>query len=129
MEDHKNSAENHETLTKQTTVPQQTQEDGYTSEDIEKGKTMAGLSYLLFFLPLIACPDSKYGRFHANQSLLLLITGIAGNVILGVIPVIGWMLMPVFGIGVLALGIMGLINGFGGKAKRLPIIGKFTVLK
>lgn len=129
MEDHKNSAENHEMLNKQTTVPQQTQEDGYTSEDIEKGKTMAGLSYLLFFLPLIVCPDSKYGRFHANQSLLLLITGIAGNVILGIIPVIGWMLMPVFGIGVLALGIMGLINGFGGKAKRLPLIGKFDILK
>lgn len=129
MEDHNNSTENRETLTKQTTTPQQTLEDGYTPEDIEKGKTMAGLSYLLFFLPLIACPDSKYGRFHANQSLLLLITGIAGNIILGIIPVIGWMLMPVFGIGVLVLGIMGLINGFGGKAKRLPIIGKFTILK
>lgn len=129
MEDHNNSTENRETLTKQTTTPQQTQEDGFTPEDIEKGKTMAGLSYLLFFLPLIACPDSKYGRFHANQSLLLLITGIAGNIILGIIPVIGWMLMPVFGIGVFVLGIMGLINGFGGKAKRLPIIGKFTILK
>jgi hypothetical protein len=39
------------------------------------------------------------------------------------------MLMPVFGLGVLALGIMGLINGFGGKAKRLPLIGKFSILK
>lgn len=101
----------------------------YMPEDIEKGKTMAGLSYLLFFLPLIVCPESKYARFHANQALLLLILGIAGNVILGIIPVIGWMIMPVFGIGVLLLGIMGLVNGFGGKAKRLPLIGKFDILK
>lgn len=101
----------------------------YASEDVEKNKIMAGLSYLLFFLPLIACPESKYARFHANQSLLLLLLALAGNVILGVIPVIGWMLLPVFGIGVLALGIMGLVNGFGGKAKRLPLIGHFDIFK
>jgi hypothetical protein len=39
------------------------------------------------------------------------------------------MLMPIFGVVVLALGIIGLINGFGGKAKRLPLIGRFTILK
>jgi uncharacterized membrane protein len=60
---------------------------------------------------------------------LLLITGIAGNLILGAIPILGWMLLPIFGIGVLVLGIMGLINGFSGKAKQLPIIGKFTIIK
>lgn len=107
----------------------QGKDNSYTPEDIEKGKTMAGLSYLLFFLPLIVCPESKYAKFHANQALLLLILGIAGNVILGIIPVIGWMLMPSFGIGVLVLGIMGLVNGFGGKAKRLPLIGTFNILK
>lgn len=101
----------------------------YTPEDVEQNKTMAGLAYFIFFLPLIACPQSKYARFHANQALILLILGVAGNVILGIIPIIGWILMPFFGIGVLILGIMGLINGFGGKAKELPIIGKFTILK
>lgn len=59
----------------------------------------------------------------------IFIVGIVGNVILGIIPVIGWMLMPIFGLGILVLGIMGLINGFGGKAKELPLIGKFTILK
>ncbi len=106
-----------------------TEQNIYTPEDIEKNKTMAGLAYLLFFLPLITCPESGYAKFHANQALILLIVGIAGNVILGIIPVIGWMLMPIFGIGVLILGIMGLVNGFGGKAKRLPLIGKFDILK
>ncbi len=105
------------------------QEIIYSSEDIQKNKTMAGLAYVLFFLPLIACPESGFARFHANQALVLLIVGIAGNVILGIIPIIGWILMPFFGIGVLILGIMGLVNGFGGKAKRLPLIGKFTIIK
>lgn len=98
-------------------------------EDIENNKVMAGLSYFLFFLPLIVCPESGYAKFHANQSLLLLIAGVVGNVILGIIPVLGWMLMPVFGIGILILGIIGLINGFGGKAKPLPLIGRFSIIK
>lgn len=127
MTEQKNNLENQEPVTASETTP--VQENTYSIEDIEQGKTMAGLSYLLFFLPLVACPESRYAKFHANQALLLLVTAIAGNVILGFIPVIGWMLMPIFGICVLALGIMGLINGFGGKAKRLPLIGKFTILK
>jgi uncharacterized membrane protein len=101
----------------------------YMQEDIENNKVMAGFSYFLFFLPLIVCPESGYAKFHANQSLLLLIAGVVGNVILGIIPVLGWMLMPVFGIGILILGIIGLINGFGGKAKPLPLIGRFSIIK
>ncbi|MDF2486437.1 MAG: putative rane protein [Herbinix sp.] len=114
---------------KNADTSQQTQNYSYTIDDIEKGKTMAGLSYLLFFLPLLVCPESRYARFHANQSLLLLITTIAGNVILSIIPIIGWMLLPLFAVIVLVLAVMGLINGFGGKAKQIPIVGKFTIIK
>jgi uncharacterized membrane protein len=104
-------------------------QDAFDSEDIAKNKTMAGLAYIIFFLPLIACPDSRYGKFHANQALLLFIAAIAGNIVLGIIPIIGWILMPIYALGIFVLAIMGLINGFGGKAKRLPILGKFTILK
>ena len=99
------------------------------SADIEKNKTMAGLAYLLFFLPLLVCPDSKFGKFHANQALLLWIAAIAGNVVLSIVPVIGWVLMPIFGLGITVLGVMGLIAGFQGKAKRLPLIGKFDLIR
>ena len=100
----------------------------FDEADIQKqNHGRAGLYSL--FLPLIACPDSKFGRFHANQGLLLLILGFAGGIILSIIPIIGWILLPLFYILVLILGIMGLINGFGGKAKALPVIGKFRLLK
>lgn len=98
-------------------------------EDIEKNKTMAGLAYFIFFLPLIAAPESKFAKFHANQGLLLLILGIGGNIILGMIPILGWLLMLPFGVFVLVLGVMGLMNGFGGKVKELPLIGKFRIIK
>lgn len=101
----------------------------FDPQDIEKNKTLAGLAYILFFLPLLACPDSQFGRFHANQGLLLLILALGGNMVLMIIPIIGWMLIPVFALGILILAIMGLVNGFGGKAKHLPIIGKLRLIK
>lgn len=111
------------TQTQESTIPI------FDPEDIEKNKTMAGLAYIFFFLPLLACPDSQFGRFHANQGLLLLILALGGNMILMIIPIIGWMLMPIYALGILILAIMGLVNGFSGKAKNLPIIGKFRLLK
>ena len=107
----------------------QEQTSTFEQADIEKNKTMAGLAYLIFFLPLLVCPDSKYARFHANQALLLFIVAIAGNIILGIIPIVGWILMPIYAVVIFVLAIMGLINGFGGKAKRLPVFGKYDILK
>jgi uncharacterized membrane protein len=103
--------------------------EAFDKADIEKNKTMAGLAYLLFFLPLVTCPDSPFGRFHANQGLLLLIFGIGGSIILTIIPVLGWILLPFFGIFYFVLIIMGLVNGLNGKAKELPLIGKYRILK
>jgi uncharacterized membrane protein len=101
----------------------------FDQADIEKNKTIAGLSYIIFFLPLLACPDSKYGRYHANQALILFILSVAGSIILSIIPIIGWLLLPLFSIGILVFAILGIVNGIGGKAKELPIIGKFKLLK
>lgn len=101
----------------------------YDAADIEKNKTMAGLAYILFFLPLIACPDSHYAKFHANQGLLLTILIVAGSIILGVIPIIGWIIMPFFYIITTIWVIIGLINGLNGKAHEVPLIGKFRIIK
>jgi uncharacterized membrane protein len=97
--------------------------------DIEKNKTVAGIGVIIFFLPLLACPDSKYGRFYANQGLLLFILSLAGSLILSLIPFIGWILLPIFYILITILGILGLVNGLSGKAKELPVIGKFRLIK
>lgn len=101
----------------------------YDVQDIEKNKVIAGLAYLIFFLPLLACPDSKYGRFHSNQALLLFITSVGGTIILSIIPILGWILIPFYSIAIMVFVILGLVNGIGGKAKELPVIGKFRLLK
>ncbi|SCG84286.1 hypothetical protein DW1_2726 [Proteiniborus sp. DW1] len=101
----------------------------FEQEDIEKNKVMAGLAYIIFFLPLLACPDSKFAKYHANQGLILLIVSFAGSIILSLIPIIGWLLLPIFTVVVFIFAIIGLVNGLGGKVKELPIIGKYKILK
>ena len=101
----------------------------FTQEDIEKNKVISAFAYLIFFLPLIVCPASPFGKFHANQGLLLLITCIAGSIILSIIPIIGWIALPLFSLAVFIIGIMGLIHTLNGKAKELPIIGRYRIIK
>ena len=84
MSEINNNLHNQEVSNKQVTN-NEIIEETFDPADIEKNKTMAGLAYLIFFLPLIVCPDSKYGKFHANQGLLLLITSIVGTVVLSII--------------------------------------------
>ncbi len=114
--------------------------NNYSQDDINKNKIFAVLSYLwiLFFLPLVACPDSKFGRFHANQGLVLLLAGAIGGFVMGIIvlvlsmiglAIVGFILMSLFGLIDLILVILGIVNAATGKAKELPIIGRITLIK
>ncbi len=101
----------------------------FTNEDIEQNKLISALAYIIFFLPLVAAQDSAFGRFHANQGLLLLIVGFVGNFVLTIIPVIGWLLIPFFTLFIFVLALMGFVNTINGKAKELPIIGSYQLIK
>jgi uncharacterized membrane protein len=113
--------------------------EDFDEEDIRQNKTMAGLAYILFFLPLIVCKDSKFGRFHANQGLLLLILSVLGYAVISIITslliTITWrsfglisLLYNIYGLFILALVVYGAVNGLNGKAKELPVIGKFRII-
>jgi uncharacterized membrane protein len=110
-------------------VEQQENENIYTAEDIEKNKVISGLAYIIFFLPLIVCPSSPFGKFHANQGLLLFITSVLGSIILSLIPFIGWILLPLFSLAIFVFVIIGLVGAINGKAQQLPIIGKYRIIK
>jgi uncharacterized membrane protein len=103
-------------------------EKNYTPEDIEKNKVVAAIAYAIFFLPLLVDKDSEFGKFHANQGLLLLIVSLIGNAVL-TISIVGILLVPVLNILLLVLFIMGVINAINGQAKELPVIGKYRLLK
>jgi uncharacterized membrane protein len=119
--------------------------------DANANKVYGILAYLgiLVLVSIFAAPkESRYSRFHANQGLILVIVDIGGSVAIGIITAIlgiiataslGVLAIPfaiiigllwfVYGAGVLALVIIGIINAAKGVQKPLPVIGKFTILK
>lgn len=117
----------------------------FDKNDIEKNKVLCAVSYIsiLFFLPLVACPESRFGKFHANQALILLIAsaiiGAAGGTItqiwwaLPFLPdfiktIVGSALSFVFWAVPVAGMVFGIVNAAQGKAKELPLIGKFNLV-
>ena len=102
----------------------------YSPEDISSNKVFAILSYfgLLFLVAIIAAPNSKFAKFHANQGLVLFIADLIICAV-AVIPFIGWIVSSVGGVACLVLSIIGIINAAQGNAKELPIIGKYRILK
>ncbi len=91
-----------------------------------ESKLWAFIGYLgiLCLLPLLLKKDDGFAHFHAKQGLVLLILGVIISVI-GVIPLLGW-LIGFFGmILMVVLWIIGIINALTGKQKALPLIGQF----
>lgn len=112
----------------------------FDPKDIQNNKVMSGFGYLIFFLPLIVMKDSKFARFHANQILLLLasqvVLGLVGGILMGIFGMLGlgifvglvafvmWILLLILEV----LAIINMIGAFQGKAKRIPVIGKMTII-
>lgn len=106
----------------------------FDSQDIAANKVICGLSYLgiLFFLPLVACPNSAFGRFHANQGLLLFVGDIALVSIsrmFGFLPIIGSLISSAIGLLLLVLIIVSMVNAFQGYAREIPGIGHIRLIK
>ena len=98
--------------------------------DIEKNKIYAALAYLgfLFFLPLVCCPESPYGKFHANQGLMQCFLLLASSLI-NVIPFVGWVVALVGYAAYFVFLVLGIISALNGESKPLPLIGGFQIIK
>ena len=97
--------------------------------DIDQNKMFAALAYIVFFIPLLACNDSPFGRYHANQGLVLLIAAAIIRVVGSIIPFIGWfIILPLGGIFIFVLMIIGFMNAIRGDCKPLPVIGSIKLI-
>ena len=113
----------------------------FDKADIEQNKVMGVLAYLswLVLIPIFAAKGSKFARFHANQGLVLAITEIAWWIVQGILSSvlysISWRLgfistiLGLVNIVFLVLLVIGIMNAANGRAKELPVIGKFKILK
>ena len=109
----------------------------FDQNDIQQNRVMGVLSYLsiLVLIPLFAARESPFARFHCNQGIVLALAEVILSFavrIFGRLPLVGWIIRLVGGLGGLALfvfAIMGIINVINGKAKELPLVGGFQILK
>ncbi len=114
----------------------------FSSDDIEKNKGMAIISYIsiLCLVPLFASKESKFAQFHAKQGFNLFILEtvwyvaniIIATIIYSINPVLKYMFSTILSLVWIAqfvLSIIGIINAANGKAMELPIIGGIKIIK
>lgn len=103
----------------------------FAREDVEKNRIIAAFAYIIFFLPLLVCPYSAFGRFHANQAAALFVCAL-GNVFLRMflsfIPGIASFIFFAAGAACMILVIFGMITALCGRARKLPLIGALRLL-
>ncbi len=129
----------------------------YDPQDAAKNKVMAILAYIgpCIALPFLMARNSKYARYHMHQAFAL---SVFSSVYYLAYTILQWFLDLIFiesesafgitmsritsdvpytilsviialpALLILAYIVLGIINVVNGKAKELPIIGKFSLL-
>lgn len=113
-----------------------TPEISVDAEDANNNKVFGILSYfgILALVGLLAAPNSRYAKYHANQGLVLCIFSVGAGIVIGILTTIlafiklawlGGILSSLVSLVVFAMAVFGIINAVQGKAKELPLIGQF----
>lgn len=112
----------------------------FEKSEIESGKAMAILSYIIPLIPYFAEKNNKWVRFHAVQGMNLLIVAVAVNIIFSILFSMLWTiswrlwgilstLSTIINVGVTVLCVIGIVNVCQEKAKELPLISKIKIIK
>lgn len=95
----------------------------------EEAKKIAIISYITIIGLVVAFVMNNekkldFANYHIRQSIGLCLTGLALGII-GIIPILGW-IINIFGIFVLLyMWMMALMNAINEKEKPAPILGKY----
>lgn len=95
----------------------------------ENDRLCAILNYLIigmiWYLADEKMKKNSFVKYHFKQGLVLLIFEIITSLVMGV-PLLGWLIAPIFYILVFVFIILGIINAANNQEKPLPIIGGFA---
>lgn len=109
----------------------------FDPNDIQQNKVMSIFAYLswLVLVPIFGAKNSPFARFHINQGLVLAIVEIACWVVFGIlghVPGIRWIAYlaeSAVSVVCVVFSVIGIVNAASGRAKELPIVGSFRILK
>ena len=85
------------------------------------------LAYLwivaIIFLLIEPYNRNKFVRFHSFQALFLGLFSIAGHIVLGIVPFIGWVVLPFFSLAIFVVAVICAVKAYGNQEFKLPVIG------
>jgi uncharacterized membrane protein len=105
---------------------------------MEKSKTALGidenieglLCYVLGFITgilfLVLEKENRFVRFHAMQSIATFLLLFVISMVIGFIPIIGWVISPLIGLAGLILWLLLMFKAYKGEKYKLPIAGDFA---
>lgn len=98
------------------------------SSTVAEGKTIAIISYLTvvgLIIAFVLNNDKKnsFASYHIRQALGIALTGLALSIV-GVIPVLGWIVSIVGAILLFIMFIQGILGALGGQEKPVFILGE-----
>lgn len=93
-----------------------------------QGKNIAVIAYITIIGLIVAFvmnneKKDAFAAYHIKQSLGLACTGLALGLI-GMIPVLGWIINVVGIFVLLYMWVIGLMNAFNGKESPVPFLGE-----
>jgi len=96
-------------------------------KDIEENKVVAAIGYIsiLCLIPLLLKPKSQFCQFHGKQGLILLIAAII-NMVIGIIPILGWALSIIGAIAIIILSILGILKALNGEYWEMPYVADYA---
>ena len=85
------------------------------------------LAYLwivaIIFLLIEPYNQNKFVRFHSFQALFLGLVSIAGHIVLGMVPVLGWVILPFFSLAIFVVAVICAVKAFQNQEFKLPVLG------
>ena len=113
--------------------------NSFTLKEKEEGKIYCLIGYLFFFffIPLLV-KNNKYCKFHALQGLNLFLVSIFGGLTITLLNylfkllslnIISVVFKAFFSLVILFFFLFGIINVMTNKARELPLIGGFKIIK
>jgi uncharacterized membrane protein len=80
----------------------------------------------IIFLVMEPYNKNPFIKFHAWQSIFFCIAAVVIDIILGFIPFIGWVIIPLFGLLLIVVWILLVLKASKGEKFKLPFIGNFA---
>jgi uncharacterized membrane protein len=65
-------------------------------------------------------------RFHAIQAIALAVVSMGISIVLGMIPILGWIVLLFFPLVMFVVWVICIVKAFQGEMFKLPILGDFA---